>query len=522
MEDTPVSAATVRRCTMANIFFYDYYFDLLTYLGERKQRTEAFKARAKDSKVSSEESEKQWKVFCGKERAYLRKRRTRTSVSNFHIITQVGQGGYGQVYLARNKDSKELCALKKMSKRLLHKLGEVQHILTERDILTRTSTEWLVKLLYAFQDTDHVYLAMEYVPGGDMRTLLNNFGVLREPHARFYLGEMFMGVAELHRLGFIHRDLKPENFLIDGGGHVKLTDFGLSRGQISKECIEALRLKLELVKGAPVPDSMTSMRRKSMYKSFRQEEMRAFSLVGSPDYMAPEVLTNSENGYGLAVDYWSLGCILFECLAGYPPFTASKTDDVWVNVYHWKKVLERPLYVGEDLEFNLSDEAWGLITNLITDAENRYASPNQYKNHPFFSKPGALPGGKSTAPQHPFHFDSLRTEDGPSPPFIPSLSDEADTRYFDDFESEKAMAMYKEVIDRKNRLEDEVARKEAEETKGKGKGEDGGDDAAPSKGSRTMRAAFVGFTFKHKDNSPKLMVGNQDGGYTATAHQLKP
>ena len=103
---------------------------------------------------------------------------------------------------------------------------QVQHILTERDILTRTNTPWLVKLLYAFQDLDHVYLAMvgakkfmaaaygtadtcwlqqEYVPGGDMRTLLNNSGVLREEHARFYVGEMFLAVSELHRLGYIHR-----------------------------------------------------------------------------------------------------------------------------------------------------------------------------------------------------------------------------------------------------------------------------------------------------------------------------
>ena len=80
----------------------------------------------------------------------------------------------------------------------------------ERDILTATKTPWLVRLLYAFQDPEHVYLAMEYVPGGDFRTLLNNSGVLREEHARFYISEMFAAVIELHKLGYIHRDLKPE------------------------------------------------------------------------------------------------------------------------------------------------------------------------------------------------------------------------------------------------------------------------------------------------------------------------
>ena len=87
---------------------------------------------------------------------------------------------------------------------------QVRHVLVERDILTATKTPWLVRLLYAFQDAQHVYLAMEYVPGGDFRTLLNNSGVLKEEHARFYICEMFAAVGELHKLGYIHRDLKPE------------------------------------------------------------------------------------------------------------------------------------------------------------------------------------------------------------------------------------------------------------------------------------------------------------------------
>lgn len=88
--------------------------------------------------------------------------------------------------------------------------SKVRHVLVERDILTATKTSWLVRLLYAFQDAQHVYLAMEYVPGGDFRTLLNNSGVLKEEHARFYISEMFVAVNELHKLGYIHRDLKPE------------------------------------------------------------------------------------------------------------------------------------------------------------------------------------------------------------------------------------------------------------------------------------------------------------------------
>ncbi|KAJ3260726.1 hypothetical protein HK104_006861 [Borealophlyctis nickersoniae] len=359
--------------TNSSTVFLDYYFDLLTYLDARKKRLAQFKEDMEARQVTDEERAREWKYYCGKERAHLRKRRTRTTMASFSVVTQVGQGGYGQVFLARKKDTKELCALKKMSKKLLHKLGEVQHILTERDILTRTSSPWLVKLLYAFQDMDHVYLAMEYVPGGDMRTLLNNSGVLREEHARFYVGEMVVAVAELHRLGYIHRDLKPENFLIDATGNLKLTDFGLSRGTLSATVVESMKVKdvdrnvfssraqLEKIKEMPLTHRSTA-ERKSIYQSIRKEDMQAYSLVGSPDYMAPEVLVNNGKGYGLAVDYWSIGCILFECLAGYPPFTAPTTDDVWVNVYHWDKVLERPIYTGDDAEFNLSDDAWNLIT----------------------------------------------------------------------------------------------------------------------------------------------------------------
>ena len=90
----------------------------------------------------------------------MRKRRTKLSAPDFQLISQIGQGGYGQVFLARKKDSREICALKKMNKRLLHKMDEVRHILVERDILTAANSEWLVKLLYAFQDNDNIYLAM--------------------------------------------------------------------------------------------------------------------------------------------------------------------------------------------------------------------------------------------------------------------------------------------------------------------------------------------------------------------------
>lgn len=106
----------------------------------------------------------EWKSYTGRERALLRKRRAKLRLQNFHIITQVGQGGYGEVYLARKKDTQEVVALKKMKKTTLAKMDEIKHVLVERDILTATKTPWLVALLYAFQDPSHIYLAMVSFP----------------------------------------------------------------------------------------------------------------------------------------------------------------------------------------------------------------------------------------------------------------------------------------------------------------------------------------------------------------------
>ncbi|KAI8918389.1 kinase-like domain-containing protein, partial [Powellomyces hirtus] len=451
--------------------FLEHYFDLLKYLDDRKARLHKFRTEAQNA--TGEEAQRGWKNYCKAESDKLRRRRCRPRIANFAIIKQVGQGGYGQVFLARQNDTKEICALKKMSKHLLANLGEINHILTERDILTRTSTPWLVKLLYSFQDSEHVFLAMEYVAGGDMRTLLNNSGVLREVHARFYVAEMSVAVAELHTLGFIHRDLKPENFLIDAKGHLKLTDFGLSRGWVSGKVVEGLKIKLDKIKNTQ-PTKRSTYERRSIHQSMRREDMLAYSLVGSPDYMAPEVLTNNQEGYGLAVDYWSIGCILFECLAGYPPFTAPTTDDVWVNVYNWKEVLARPQYTGADEEFNLSDTAWSLVESLLTTSDTRLQTPSALQSHAFFLN-------------HPF--TNLRNSPHNTPPFIPTLRAETDTSYFDDFTDENDMAMYKEVRDRMR----EVAGKNCTKKNGAGKSE----GATKRMRDKEIRDAFVGFTFRH-------------------------
>lgn len=141
--------------------FLDHYYDLLSYVHNRQNRLAQFKAQyPPPPDTPEEEYNAALHKYLGRERANLRKRRTRLRHGDFQILTQVGQGGYGQVYLAQKKDTREVCALKVMSKKLLFKLDEVRHVLTERDILTNAKSEWLVRLLYAFQDDRSIYLAM--------------------------------------------------------------------------------------------------------------------------------------------------------------------------------------------------------------------------------------------------------------------------------------------------------------------------------------------------------------------------
>ncbi|KAK5801406.1 kinase-like domain-containing protein [Linnemannia elongata] len=433
----------------------------------------------------------------------LRQRRTRTQAIQFQILTQVGQGGFGEVFLARKTDTNELCALKRMSKKRLHLQDEVQHILTERDVLTSTKSEWHVKLLYSFQDTEYVYLAMEFVQGGDVRTMLTARGVLKEEDTRLYFAEMVMAIDALHQQGYIHRDLKPENFLIDAGGHVKLTDFGLSKGQLAESRIEAMKARLkELLhqhhhqqqqqyhnhqhQQAQQTQQQSQQLGGNNSIEYKNEGIRrAFSIVGSADYMAPEILTSQ--GYDYGVDYWSLGCILFEFLCGYSPFQAEDTRQTCVNVWHWRRVLKRPVYdTEENMEFNLTNEAWDLMTRLITDREERYTTLQQVKDHPWFAG---------------LDWTKLRNTKAS---FVPVLSTPMDTSYFDDFSNPDDMVGYKDVLLRQAQVDDaEEKAAEAERRQEPSSQRDRGGDNAIGGGfgggvQDPWKSSFVGFTFRHQ------------------------
>ncbi|KAJ2698991.1 serine/threonine-protein kinase dbf2 [Coemansia spiralis] len=492
-----IDPAQRRRVEAAQVYFLDYYVDHLTYIANRRVRLERFKAAMRSVQVSAAEVQQSWQNHQANESSILRRRRNRTREREFDILAQIGQGGFGQVFLVRKRDTGEVCALKKMDKQLLIRLNEVQHILTERDILRTSRSEWLVKLLYAFQDHRHLYLAMEFVPGGDIRSLLIHSELFRHPVARFYIAEAAVAVAALHSFGYFHRDLKPENFLVDATGHVKLTDFGLSHGHLSRPTLEAMRRKLDCVKDRElVVQSSSEKRSLSKYAAARMADhaSRAFSIVGSPDYMAPEILYTSlaldrhhepagsrsasgsnqhsqhsgasndpladaHLGYDFRVDYWSLGCILYEFYASYSPFTGPTADDVWRNVYHWEEVLQRPDFASKEADDNLTPEAWNLITALVCHRDIRLSSLAELARHSYFRG-----------------IDMLRLREGQIPPFVPALQSDADNRHFDDFSDPASMAVYKDVNNKWKDL-DGLAAKPASA------------DIDP--------AAFLGFTYCH-------------------------
>ena len=330
-----------------------------------------------------------------------------------------------------------------------------------RTILVSTLL-WLVLPRKEGKSICSKYSCQEYVPGGDFRTLLNNTGVLHNRYARFYIAEMFSCVDALHQLGYIHRDLKPENFLVDSTGHVKLTDFGLAAGMLSPVKIESMRVKLEEVGNLAVPFASRPMEQRSVaerregYRSLRDREVNyAKSIVGSPDYMAPEVLKGEE--YDFTVDYWSLGCMLFEGLAGYPPFAGATVDETWQNLRHWKKVFKKPQY--EDPNYFLSPRTWDLITRLVASKPQRFGGISEIHCHAYFAE---------------VDWTKLRTQ---RPPFVPELDSETDAGYFDDFGNEADMAKYKEVHDKQMALE---KMEDRDEKMGKG--------------------LFVGFTFRYSHN----------------------
>ena len=461
-----------------------------------------------------------------------------TSIKDFEIIKPISKGAFGSVYLSKKKSTGDYFAIKVLKKADMIAKNQVGNVKAERAIMMwQGESDFVAKLYWTFSSKDYLYLVMEYLNGGDCASLVKILGGLQEEWAKKYLAEVILGVEHLHSRGIVHRDLKPDNLLIDQKGHLKLTDFGLSRMGLVGRQKRLLKSPNEsapdLLKHGPfaVPSSMASSRsasfdfqgnhspngtplitpdlagqvgqpsyfslnrdivlgrehsrRASGYRSdsgnsdtlnsmFRQfsinddahrgppieEEMtdgggdspdpyllhptisqastgnhstppqasmlpppmalfdpedqnRRF--VGTPDYLAPETI----NGLGQdeMSDWWSMGCILFEFLYGYPPFHADTPDQVFENI------LARRIDWPCDEDDEVSKEARDLMEKLMTvnpkerlgaNMQEKYASGGEeIRSHDFF---------RGT------NWDTLLEDEAQ---FVPKPQDPEDTEYFD-------------------------------------------------------------------------------------------
>ncbi|KRZ68810.1 Serine/threonine-protein kinase LATS2 [Trichinella papuae] len=386
------------------------------------------------------------KLLAQKESSYLRLKRQKMAPSMFERLKTIGVGAFGEVVLVRRKDTDTLFAMKVLRKFDVLKRNQAAHVKAERDILSEADNEWVVKLYYSFQDRDSLFFIMEYIPGGDMMTLLIKKGIFSEDLARFYIAELVCAVESVHRLGFIHRDIKPDNILIDRDGHIKLTDFGLCTGlrwthdrkyyrdgQPDDEQEVDYDDWCSVGLGTSSPHDQVLVLRQQKQHQHR----KALSLVGTPNYIAPEVLLRT--GYTRLCDWWSVGVILYEMVVGQPPFLADTPEQTQAKVINWRQCLHIPV------EAHLSVEVVDLILRLCCSVEHRLGqnkSAVSIKAHPFFSCIDWENLRRMEAPYQPeilhaadtSNFDSI--DDGSEPrleSFDPNSSSTVDDHAFYEF-----------------------------------------------------------------------------------------
>eukprot|EP00708_Paratrimastix_pyriformis_P002498 GAFH01001246.1.p1 GENE.GAFH01001246.1~~GAFH01001246.1.p1 ORF type:complete len:537 (-),score=118.81 GAFH01001246.1:169-1605(-) len=240
----------------------------------------------------------------------------RVGLQDFEMLRVVGKGSFGKVLQVRHKATGGIFAMKILKKSELYLRSQIEHTNTERVILATLSHPFMVKLHFAFQNPYKLYMVVDYANGGEIFFHLRRAGRFPEVLATFYIAEVICTMDYLHQHDIIYRDLKPENILLDADGHVKITDFGLSKVGITS------------VGGSTANGQSTQ------------------TFCGTPEYLAPEILQGI--GHGKAVDWWSVGILYYEMLTGLPPFYATNRNQMYQNTL--KGDLTIPAYVSPEAQ----------------------------------------------------------------------------------------------------------------------------------------------------------------------------
>ncbi|KAG1696654.1 cGMP-dependent protein kinase, isozyme 2 forms cD5/T2 [Nymphon striatum] len=300
------------------------------------------------------------------------------SLGELRPIATLGVGGFGRVDLVQIiSDRSRSFALKKMKKAQIVETRQQQHIMSEKEIMYESNSDFIVKLFRTFKDRKYLYMMMESCLGGELWTILRDRGNFDDPTTKFYTACVVEAFDYLHTRNIIYRDLKPENLLLDSNGYVKLVDFGFAK-------------RLE-------PGRKT------------------WTFCGTPEYVAPEVILN--RGHDISADYWSLGVLMFELLTGTPPFTGPDPMKTYNIILKGIDAIDFPRWISRN--------AAALIKKLCRD------NPAE--------RLGYQKGGIKDVQKHKwfdgFTWDGLRTR-SLTPPIIPHVRDSTDFANFDSYPPE--------------------------------------------------------------------------------------
>ncbi|ORZ03386.1 kinase-like domain-containing protein [Syncephalastrum racemosum] len=298
----------------------------------------------------------------------IKVREVQVGPSSFTKVRLLGRGDVGSVHLVKQKGTDKMYAMKVLSKKEMVRRNKIKRVLAEQEILASANHPFIVTLYHSFQSQDYLYFVTEYCMGGEFfRALQSRPGrCLNEEGARFYAAEVIAALEYLHLQGFIYRDLKPENILLHQSGHLMLTDFDLSK-QSQPPCPPSI-IKSTSPHIPPSIDTRTCI-----------AHLRTNSFVGTEEYIAPEVIRGC--GHTSAVDWWTLGILIFEMLYGTTPFKGSARNETFTRILHTDIVFpSKPQAV--------SSQCKSLVRRLLDKQEDSrlgsVAGASDVKAHPFF------------------------------------------------------------------------------------------------------------------------------------------